>query len=89
VVLIQKRLAERKLTLELTDRDKDYIARTGDSPVYGARPLKRALQKLILDPLAMKILTGTFVEGDIIIVDINSREELQFSKKESKKRRTS
>jgi ATP-dependent Clp protease ATP-binding subunit ClpB len=89
VVLIQKRLAERKLTLELTDRAKDYIARTGYSPVYGARPLKRALQKLILDPLAMKILAGTFVEDDTIIVDLNSREELQFSKKESKKRRAS
>ncbi|MFA6414206.1 MAG: AAA family ATPase, partial [Syntrophales bacterium] len=89
VVLIQKRLAERKLTLELTDRAKDYIARTGYSPVYGARPLKRSLQKLILDPLAMKILAGTFIDGDIIIVDLNSKEELQFSKKESKKRRTS
>jgi len=47
------------------------------------------LQKLILDPLAMKILSGTFGEGDKIIVDLNSREELQFSKKENKKRRTS
>jgi ATP-dependent Clp protease ATP-binding subunit ClpB len=88
IILVQKRLEERKLTLELTDRTKDYIARTGYSPVYGARPLKRALQKLILDPLAMKILSGTFVEGDKIIVDINSKEELQFSKKESKKRRS-
>jgi len=89
IVLIQKRLEERKMTLELTDRAKDYIARTGYSPVYGARPLKRALQKLILDTLAMKILSGAFVEGDKIIVDLNSREELQFLKKESKKRRTS
>ncbi|HAJ27023.1 MAG TPA: type VI secretion system ATPase TssH, partial [Syntrophus sp. (in: bacteria)] len=89
VLLIQKRLAERKLTLELTDRAKDYIARTGYSPAYGARPLKRLLQKLILDPLAMKILAGTFVDGDVIIVDLNSKEELQFSKKESKKRKSS
>jgi ATP-dependent Clp protease ATP-binding subunit ClpB len=89
IVLVQKRLEERKLRLELTDRAKDYIARTGYSPVYGARPLKRSLQKLILDPLAMKILSGTFMEGDKIIVDLNNHDELQFSKKESKKRRTS
>ncbi|MEI6315032.1 MAG: AAA family ATPase, partial [Syntrophus sp. (in: bacteria)] len=89
IVLVQKRLEERKLRLELTDRAKDYIARTGYSPVYGARPLKRSIQKLILDPLAMKILSGTFMEGNKIIVDLNNHDELQFSKKESKKRRTS
>ena len=89
IVLVQKRLEERKLSLELTDRAKDYIARTGYSPVYGARPLKRSIQKLILDPLAMKILSGTFMEGNKIIVDLNNHDELQFSKKESKKRRTS
>ncbi|MCK9197687.1 MAG: AAA family ATPase, partial [Syntrophales bacterium] len=87
--LVQKRLEERKLSLELTDQTKDYIARTGYSPVYGARPLKRVLQKMILDPLAMKILSGTYGEGDKIIVDLGSKEELQFSKKENKKRRTS
>jgi ATP-dependent Clp protease ATP-binding subunit ClpB len=89
LTLVQKRLDERKLTLELTDRAKDYIARTGFSPVYGARPLKRTLQKMILDPLAMKILSGAFTEGDKIIVDLNNRDELQFAKKETKKRRTS
>jgi len=89
IALVQKRLEERKMTLDLTDRAKDYIARTGYSPAYGARPLKRALQKLILDPLAMKILAGAFVEGDTIIVDINKQDELQFTKKESKRRRTS
>ncbi|MDQ1277135.1 MAG: ATP-dependent Clp protease ATP-binding subunit ClpB [Thermodesulfobacteriota bacterium] len=87
--LVQKRLEERKLTLELTDQTKDYIARTGYSPVYGARPLKRVLQKMILDPLALKILSGTFGEGDKIIVDLNNKEELQFLKKENKKRRSS
>jgi ATP-dependent Clp protease ATP-binding subunit ClpB len=87
--LVQKRLEERKLTLELTDQTKDYIARTGYSTVYGARPLKRVLQKMILDPLALKILSGTFGEGDKIIVDLNNKEELQFLKKENKKRRSS
>jgi ATP-dependent Clp protease ATP-binding subunit ClpB len=68
--LIQKRLAERKLSIELTESAKNYIADNGFSPIYGARPLKRALQKLILDNLALKILEGTFGEGDDIVVDM-------------------
>jgi ATP-dependent Clp protease ATP-binding subunit ClpB len=67
--LIGKRLAERKLTLELTEGAKNYIAREGYSPVYGARPLKRVLQKQILDHLALKILEGAFSEGDHILID--------------------
>ncbi|MCG6537193.1 MAG: AAA family ATPase, partial [Syntrophales bacterium LBB04] len=68
--LIQKRIAERKLSIELTENAKNYIADNGFSPIYGARPLKRALQKLILDGLALKILEGTFGEGDNIVVDM-------------------
>ncbi len=68
--LIRKRLQERKLTLELTETAKDYIAHEGYSPVYGARPLKRVLQKQILDSLAMQILEGGFVEGDHIVIDL-------------------
>ena len=79
--LIQRRLKERKLTLELTENAKKYIAKTGYSPVYGARPLKRALQKLILDNLAMKILEGTFAEGDHIIVNSNDSGEMIFKKR--------
>jgi len=67
--LIQKRLAERKLTIELTEAAKHYIADEGFSLVYGARPLKRVLQKVILDNLALQILEGNFTEGDKIIVD--------------------
>ena len=67
--LIRKRLQERKLTLELTESAKNYIAQEGYSPVYGARPLKRVLQKQILDSLAMKILEGGFIEGDHILID--------------------
>ncbi|MGV8079609.1 MAG: ATP-dependent chaperone ClpB [Syntrophales bacterium] len=85
--LIVKRLEERKLTLELTDRAKDTIAEAGYSPVYGARPLKRALQKLLLDPLAMKILEGTFREGDTIRVDVSETGEITMQKPETKKRR--
>jgi ATP-dependent Clp protease ATP-binding subunit ClpB len=86
--LIVKRLDERKLTLELTDRAKDTIAEAGYSPVYGARPLKRALQKLLLDPLAMKILEGTFREGDTIRVDASETGEITMQKPETKKRRS-
>ena len=67
--LIRKRLQERKLTLELTEAANKYIAQEGYSPVYGARPLKRVLQKQILDLLAMKILEGEFAEGDRIVID--------------------
>ncbi|MCX5820685.1 MAG: AAA family ATPase, partial [Deltaproteobacteria bacterium] len=67
--LIRQRLQERKLSLELTEGAKHYIAQEGYSPVYGARPLKRVLQKQILDPLALQLLEGAFVEGDRIVID--------------------
>jgi len=53
----------------LTENAKQYIARAGYSPVYGARPLKRVLQKQILDPLALNLLDGAFAEGDHIRID--------------------
>jgi ATP-dependent Clp protease ATP-binding subunit ClpB len=67
--LIRKRLQQRKLSLELTEGAKHYIAQAGYSSVYGARPLKRVLQKQILDPLALQLLEGAFVEGDRIVID--------------------
>ncbi|MBN2439669.1 MAG: ATP-dependent chaperone ClpB [Deltaproteobacteria bacterium] len=67
--LIRKRLQERKLSVELTEGAKQYIAEAGYSPVYGARPLKRVLQKQILDPLALQLLEGAFSEGDRIVID--------------------
>jgi len=78
--LIDKRLKERKLSIELTDVAKKYIAEQGYSPVYGARPLKRSLQKLVLDPLAMDILAGKFAEGDHIVIGV-SQGQITFSKK--------
>ena len=78
--LIDKRLKERKLSIELTDAAKKYIAEHGYSPVYGARPLKRSLQKLILDPLALDILAGKFAEGEHIVIGV-SKGEITFSKK--------
>jgi len=78
--LIDKRLKERKLSIELTDAAKKYIAEQGYSPVYGARPLKRSLQKLILDPLALDILSGKFAEGDHVVIGV-SKGEITFSRK--------
>jgi len=78
--LIDKRLLERKLSIELTEAAKKYIAEQGYSPVYGARPLKRALQKMILDPLALDILAGKFSEGDHIAIGV-SKGQITFSKK--------
>jgi ATP-dependent Clp protease ATP-binding subunit ClpB len=79
--LIDKRLKDRKLSIELTDAAKKYIADQGYSPVYGARPLKRSLQKLILDPLAMEILEGKFAEGDKILIDLSKKDEITLTKK--------
>jgi ATP-dependent Clp protease ATP-binding subunit ClpB len=64
-----KRLAERKIRLELTDKARDLIVEEGYDPVYGARPLKRTIQRRILDPLALGVLQGEFKEGDLVRVD--------------------
>jgi ATP-dependent Clp protease ATP-binding subunit ClpB len=78
---LRKRLAERKMDLHLSDRAKQILAKEGFDPVYGARPLKRAIQRLIQDPLAIKILEGEFSEGDTIEVDAGPSDQLIFSKK--------
>jgi ATP-dependent Clp protease ATP-binding subunit ClpB len=78
VALLQKRLVDRKLTLTLTDRAKDVLAREGWDPVYGARPLKRAIQKRVQDPLAIKVLEGEVKEGDHVHVDATPTGELIF-----------
>ncbi|MEN6375450.1 MAG: ATP-dependent chaperone ClpB [Smithella sp.] len=78
LALIEKRLKDRKLTIELTTKAKKYIAGVGYSPIYGARPLKRSLQKLILDPLALEILAGKYAEGDHIKVDLSPDGTITF-----------
>ena len=74
-----KRLGDRKIRVDLTDAAKDFLVREGYDPVYGARPLKRALQRRLLDPLALRVLEGAFHEGDTIAVDA-SGDELSFTK---------
>jgi ATP-dependent Clp protease ATP-binding subunit ClpB len=65
------RLAERKMHVTLTDAAKDYLVREGYDPAYGARPLKRTIQRQVLDPLALRVLEGQFTEGDTITVDLD------------------
>jgi ATP-dependent Clp protease ATP-binding subunit ClpC len=77
---LQKRLAERKLSVEITEKAKSWLAKEGYDPVYGARPLRRALEKYVENPLAVKVLGGEFKEGDTIIVD-TADEGLTFTPK--------
>jgi ATP-dependent Clp protease ATP-binding subunit ClpB len=76
---LRRRLAERGLTVELTDSAKELLVEAGWDPTYGARPLKRALQRLVENPLAKALLEGGFVEGDAIRVDGHDG-ELVFEK---------
>ncbi len=66
---LQKRLSERKITLALSNAAKETLAREGFDPTFGARPLKRAIQTLVLNPLSLKLLAGEFHDGDTIRVD--------------------
>ena len=66
---LEKRLAERKLSVEITEKAKSWLAKEGYDPIYGARPLRRALEKYVENPLAIKVLGHEFKEGDTIIID--------------------
>jgi ATP-dependent Clp protease ATP-binding subunit ClpB len=76
---LRRNLANRKLSLELSERAKALIAEKGYDPVYGARPLKRTIQRLIQDPLAVKILGGEFKEGDQVTIGVDG-DELTFER---------
>ncbi|HET9322904.1 MAG TPA: AAA family ATPase, partial [Gaiellaceae bacterium] len=79
---LRDRLAERGLELVLTDEAKELVAEAGWDPTYGARPLKRALQRLVENPLALRLLEGEFAEGDTVRVDADDG-ELVFVKAEA------
>jgi ATP-dependent Clp protease ATP-binding subunit ClpB len=81
IARIQKRLQDRKIYIELTDGAKAYLSKAGYSPTYGARPLKRTLQKIIENGLATKMLEGDFQEDDHIVVDIDEKGSAVFTKK--------
>jgi len=76
-----KRLEERKIHVELSSPAKDFIVSEGYDPMYGARPLKRTIQRRVLDPLAMRVLEGEFREGDQVMVDVSDN-GLNFVKKQ-------
>ena len=78
---LRKLLAERQISLELSDQARDFLAEAGYDPVYGARPLRRAIQHYLQDKLAPLLLEGRFQEGDTILVDA-AGEGLTFQKKE-------
>jgi len=70
---VRRLLADRKISLELTDAAKDLLFTQGYDPSFGARPLKRSIQKLVQDPLAMKILDGEVLHGDHVVVDADKK----------------
>ena len=80
-----KRLEERKIHVELSDAAKEQLVREGYDPIYGARPLKRTIQRRVLDPLALRVLEGDFLEGDSVHVGTGP-EGLTFEKTETVRR---
>ena len=77
---LQKRLAERELEVDITDKAKSWLVKEGYDPMFGARPLKRAIEKYVENPLSTKLLRGEFGQGDTIIVDLGDK-GLTFSVK--------
>jgi ATP-dependent Clp protease ATP-binding subunit ClpB len=82
---VEKLLAERQITLELKPAAQDLLLREGYDPAYGARPLRRTIQRLIQDPLALQILEGTVLPGDHVIVDRDGQKDaMRFERKPTK-----
>ena len=69
---LARRLAERRLTLHVTPAAREWLALTGFDPVYGARPLRRLVQSAIGDQLARALLAGEIVDGDTVLVDLDT-----------------
>src|SRR5207245_6497943 len=81
VELLRQRLAERNLGLELSDAARAHIAEVGYDPDFGARPLKRVLQREVSDAIALALLKGEYHDGDIVVVDATADGTLTFSSK--------
>jgi ATP-dependent Clp protease ATP-binding subunit ClpC len=81
---LESRLAERKLAIEVTEVAKSWLAKEGFDPVYGARPLRRAIERHVENPLSTKLLRGEFNEGDMVEVDLGE-DELKFTAKAADK----
>ena len=76
---LKKRMQEKDIELKITDSAKNYLANEGYEPLYGARPLKRVIRKLVEIPMSLKILEGEFVKGDKVVVELNNG-KLTFNK---------
>ncbi|MDO8670292.1 MAG: AAA family ATPase [Dehalococcoidia bacterium] len=81
VAKLEERLKERSMAIELTRAAKDYLGKEGYDPVYGARPLRRTIQRQVETPLSKKLLSGEFQEGDTILVDYD-KDGLTFNRRE-------
>jgi ATP-dependent Clp protease ATP-binding subunit ClpB len=77
---LEGRLSDRSMALKLSDAALDFLAEVGFDPVYGARPLKRAIQRELETQIAKEILRGNFLEGDTIFVDVGDTERLEFKR---------
>ncbi|MFW5875703.1 MAG: ATP-dependent chaperone ClpB [Myxococcota bacterium] len=77
----ERRLASRELHLEVSDAAKDLLGNLGYDPTYGARPLKRAIQRHLENPLAQEVLAGKFMTGDTVLVDLGEGGELSFDRR--------
>jgi ATP-dependent Clp protease ATP-binding subunit ClpC len=82
---LQGRLSEHKLKLEITDNAKSWLAKIGFDPQYGARPLRRAIERYVENQLSTKVLSGEFKEGNTIIVDLTDEKTLTFTAKVTEK----
>ncbi len=80
VINLRNRLIGQGMSIELTDAAKDLLAKEGTDPIYGARPLRRAIQTHVEDPLAEQLLQGGWAAGDIVLVDIGEDGKLAFTK---------
>jgi ATP-dependent Clp protease ATP-binding subunit ClpB len=78
---LRGRLADRGMGLELTEAAQAHIAEVGYDPDFGARPLKRVIQKQIADPIALGVLKGEYHDGDVVVVDASADGELVFSRR--------
>jgi ATP-dependent Clp protease ATP-binding subunit ClpB len=82
---VMRLLEERKVRIELTPAARDRLVRDGYDPAYGARPLRRTVQRLVQDPLAMRILDGSVLPGDLVRVDIDpNSDSMRFERMEQK-----
>jgi ATP-dependent Clp protease ATP-binding subunit ClpB len=85
--LLRKRLADRKIGIAVSRQARELLAERGYDPVYGARRLKRTIQRDIQNPLAMKILAGDYREGDTVAVDVDGKDGFVFGKKQDNPRK--